>query len=62
MKPNKTPIEDLRRSALDHYDKITYSATSSYFSEVPRAINFYYDYQKANFWGRLKILFKTITQ
>lgn len=62
MNAEKTPIEDLRKSALDHYDEVTRPATSSYYNVVPRAINFYYDYQKANFWGRLKILFKTITQ
>ena len=42
-KANQTPLEDLRKDALAHYDE---AATSIFHhsSEVPKAINFYYDH------------------
>lgn len=42
-KPEETPIADLRRAALRHYDDLT-SNRHHYLSSVPTAINFYYDY------------------
>jgi hypothetical protein len=41
-----TPLADLRRSALAHYDEI--SAQAHHWSSViPRAINFYFDAEEA---------------
>jgi len=39
----KTPLEDLRKATLDHYDE---AATSIFHhsSAIPKAINFYYDH------------------
>lgn len=38
---NKTPIEDLRKSALKNYDRAASSAMH-WDSSIPRAINFYF--------------------
>lgn len=38
----QTPIEDLRKSALEHYDEAA-SSIHCYHSDIPKAINFYYD-------------------
>lgn len=38
----ETPIEDLRKSALDHYDELATKACH-FSSDIPKAINFYYD-------------------
>ena len=43
MKDKQTPIADLRRDALRHYDDLA-NKTCRYLSSVPTAINFYYDY------------------
>lgn len=45
MEAYKTPIEDLRKSALDHYDQAS-SAIHHWSSSVPQAINFYFDEQE----------------
>lgn len=38
----ETPWEDLRRMALEHYEKVS-STSHEWSSSVPRAINFYFD-------------------
>lgn len=40
-----TPLSDLRKSDLDHYEKAS-SAVNHWSSGVPRAINFYYDHME----------------
>lgn len=40
--PQQTPLEDLRESALNHYDEISTAACHS-SSDIPVAINHYYD-------------------
>ena len=59
-----TPIEDLRKSALEHYDEAAKSV-HSFHSVIPQAINYYFDsriaeeekkskfWKWANFMGRL---------
>lgn len=42
-KQDKTPLEDLRQSALKHYDEVS-SASHFWKSDIPEAINFYYDH------------------
>ena len=37
----QTPIDDLRRMALDHYDKVS-SAAHEWHSAIPKAIEAYY--------------------
>jgi len=54
--PAQTPLEDLRRDALDHYDKAA-DAISCHSSAVPRAIKEYYAKRikvllRADFWIR----------
>lgn len=38
----QTPIEDLRRNALEHYEKVT-TVAHEWYSVVPKAINAYFD-------------------
>tara|TARA_R110000803_G_scaffold131141_7_gene198442 strand:- start:49 stop:258 length:210 start_codon:yes stop_codon:yes gene_type:complete len=53
----KTPLEDLRKSDLEHYDKAS-TKIHHWSSGVPRAINFYFDYKQMNFWSKIKLAFK----
>jgi hypothetical protein len=49
--------EDLRKSDLEHYKKL--SANSDRWSSgVPKAINFYYDYKSMTIWQKIKLAFK----
>ena len=58
-KAYKTPIEDLRKSALEHYEEAS-NAIHSWRSEIPRAINFYYDnHEYANQQPETEPMFKT---
>ena len=41
-KSAKTPDEDLRRSALEHYDEVA-SKSYHHLSTIPNAINYYFD-------------------
>lgn len=41
--PEKTPIKDLVRDALEHYDEAS-EAISHYKSVIPKALNFYKEY------------------
>jgi hypothetical protein len=38
----QTPLEDLRRNALEHYEKLS-NAACDWSSVIPQAINFYFD-------------------
>jgi glucokinase len=46
MSAEKTPIEDLRKSALEHYEEAS-NSIHSWYSDIPKAINFYYDAEYA---------------
>ena len=56
-KAYQTPIEDLRKGDLEHYEEAA-TKIHCWSSGVPRAINFYYDYQKMSFWQKIKLAFK----
>lgn len=43
MENAQTPLEDLRKDALSHYDEASMSIMS-HDSVVPKAINFYFDH------------------
>ena len=43
-KSAKTPIEDLRKHALDHYEELS-EECHHWLSTIPKAINFYFDDQ-----------------
>lgn len=53
----QTPLEDLRNEDLDHYDTLSYNAVH-FTNSIPRAINFYYNYQKMNLFQRIIFAFK----
>lgn len=42
----ETPLDDLRKSALSHYNEAA-SSIHHYNSEIPKAINFYFDHLSA---------------
>ena len=46
----ETPLEDLRRSALRHYDEIS-TVAHVWLSVIPKAINFYFDRQVSQVAG-----------
>ena len=52
----KTPLNDLRKEALEHYDDVS-SKAHHWSNDVPRAIDFYYDYKQKNIWQRLWLAF-----
>lgn len=56
----QTPLEDLRNSALEHYEEAS-TKIHHWSSSVPQAINFYFDYKQLNLLGRLKLAFKNKT-
>lgn len=39
----QTPLSDLRKDALKHYDEVSFNS-HSHNSEISKAINFYYDH------------------
>lgn len=53
----QTPLEDLRKDDLKHYDEAA-TKIHCWSSGVPRAINFYYDYKQLSFWDKIKQAFK----
>lgn len=61
MQPAQTPIEDLRKDALKHYDELSLKACS-FNSSIPQAINFYFDFlkkeeeRKKRFWQWVKFM------
>jgi len=58
QKPMQTPLKDLEKSALEHYEEAS-SAIHHWISDIPKAIKFYYKWKQLNFWGRLKLTFQT---
>jgi len=50
--------DDLRKSDLKHYDELS-TKCHHWSSGIPRAINFYYDYQKKSLIQKLILAFKT---
>lgn len=58
MKTYQTPLSELEKSALEHYEEAS-SAIHQWSSDVPRAIKFYYKWKQLGFWGRLKLTLKT---
>jgi len=53
----KTPLEDLRKNDLGHYDEAS-TKIHNYTNSVPRAINFWYDYQQMSRWKKFLLVFK----
>jgi hypothetical protein len=53
----QTPLEDLRRDALRHYDDAA-SKVHHWSSSIPQAINFYYDYRQMSIWQKIKLILK----
>ncbi len=49
--------EDLRKSALEHYEKLSREC-HHWSSAIPKAINFYYDYRSMSIWKKIKLAFK----
>ena len=50
--------DDLKKSDLKHYDELS-TKSHNWSSGIPRAINFYYDYQKMSLIQKLLLSFKT---
>ena len=57
MKALKTPLKDLRNKDLIHYDTLSFN-TRHFKNSIPRAINFYYNYQEMNLLQRIIFAFK----
>lgn len=55
--PCQASVEDLRNGDLEHYNELA-TKCMHWSSGVPRAINFYYDYQKMSMWEKIKLAFK----
>jgi hypothetical protein len=53
----QTPVEDLRKVALKHYDSAS-TKVQLWNNAIPRAINFYYDYKQMSIWQKLKLILK----
>lgn len=51
-----TPLEDLKNSALKHYQEASISI-HHWNSDIPKAIKFYYNYKQMNFFEKIKQLF-----
>ena len=58
MKTYRSSTQDLQNKDLAHYKELS-DAAMHYSNSIPRAINFYYDYKRLSFWGKLKF---TLTQ
>ena len=57
MDANKTPLQDLKNSALNHYEEAS-TSIHHWNNQIPQAIEFWYDYKEMNFWQKIKIAFK----
>ncbi len=57
MRAMKTPLDELRKSDLEHYDEAS-TKIHHWSNGVPRAINFYYDYKQKNLLKRLLFAFR----
>jgi len=53
----QTPLEDLRKDALKHYDEAS-TKIHCWQSGIPNAINFYWEYKQMSLWQKLKQAFK----
>jgi len=53
----QTPLEDLRKDALAHYDEASIKI-HCWQNGIPRAINFYWDYRQMSFWEKILLAFK----
>lgn len=53
----QTPLEELRKEDLEHYDTLSFNAVH-FKNSIPRAINFYYDYKQMNLLQRIILAFK----
>ena len=53
----QTPLEDLRKDALQHYEEAA-TKIHCFQSGVPQAINFYWDYREMTFWQKIKLILK----
>jgi hypothetical protein len=51
--------DDLRKSALEHYEKLSRECCH-WSSSIPEAIDFYYDYKSMSVWGKIKLAFKKL--
>jgi hypothetical protein len=54
----QTLQEEQRKSDLKHYYELS-TKSHSWSNGIPRAINFYYDYQKMSLIQKLILAFKT---
>jgi len=65
MKANETCYqatqEDLKKSDMKHYDELS-KQCMNWSSGIPRAIEFYYDYQTMSLWNKIKLAIKTKTK
>ena len=53
--------DELKQSDLSHYDKLS-TECHHWSSGVPRAIEFYYEYQKMTLFQKIKLAFTTKTK
>ena len=56
-KTYQATMSDLRNQDLRHYEKLSNKALH-WSSGIPRAINFFYDYQQMSIWERIMLSFK----
>ena len=54
----QTPLSDLEKRALEHYEEAS-TAIHYWSGDIPKAIKFYYKWRQLNFFGRLKLIFKS---
>lgn len=53
--------DELKQSDLNHYDKLS-TECHHWSSGVPKAIEFYYEYQKMTLFQKIKLAFITKTK
>lgn len=56
-----TSQDELKQSDLTHYDELS-EKCHHWSSGVPRAIEFYYEYQKMTLFQKIKLAFTTKTK
>jgi hypothetical protein len=56
-RPMQTPLEDLKKSDLEHYEEAS-SKIHCWHNSIPVAINFYFDYKQMTWWQKIKLAFK----
>jgi hypothetical protein len=57
MEAQQTPLEELRKYDLQHYDELS-TKCNNWSNGLPRVINFYYDYKQMNLIKRIILAFK----